>query len=179
HRVVAHADQAHHLNMRRYRRGTGKLRVGVHSAHGVGHAVGSRAGSHVVRVQGAAGAAAGSNREVLHAVLDAPFLVGASYWMLEAGRVGRVAGDGNVNLLQLHNGNAFLNVVAAVAFYLGFVAVRESNLADDMQLTAEVVVLGLHIGEAVDSGNDVRCILAQTVEDDAQRRFSCLVGGSG
>ena len=34
--------------------GAGKLGVRMHTAHGVGHAVGGRAGSHVVGMQGTA-----------------------------------------------------------------------------------------------------------------------------
>ena len=45
--------------------GAGELRVGMHAAHGVGHAVGGGAGGHVVRMQGAARAAAGGHGEVL------------------------------------------------------------------------------------------------------------------
>ena len=52
HGVVAHADQAHHLNVRGHGGGAGELGVGVHTAQGVGHAVGGRAGSHVVGMQG-------------------------------------------------------------------------------------------------------------------------------
>src|SRR5699024_7470264 len=98
--------------------------------------------------------------------------------MLETGWVGGVTGDGNVNLFLLHNSDAFLNVVAAVASYVCLVAVRECNLTDNAQLAGEVVVFCLNIGKAVDSGDDVSSIFAQTVEDNAQRRFSCFVGGS-
>ena len=52
HGVVAHADQAHHLNVRGHGGGTGELCVRVHTAQGVGHAVGGGAGSHVVGMQG-------------------------------------------------------------------------------------------------------------------------------
>ena len=54
-----------------------ELSVAVHTAHGVGHAVGSGACSHVIGVQGTAGTTAGSDGEVLLAVLVAPLLVGA------------------------------------------------------------------------------------------------------
>src|SRR5699024_2123411 len=85
HRVVAGADQAHHLHVRGHAGGTGELGVAVHTAHRVGQAVGSRAGGHVVGVQGTAGAAAGSDGEVLLAVLIGPLLVGAGDQVLEAG----------------------------------------------------------------------------------------------
>ena len=86
HRVVAHADEAHHLDVRRNGAGARELRVGVHTTHGVGHAVAGRTRGHVVGVERTAGAAAGSDGEVLLAVLDAPLLVGASDRMLEARR---------------------------------------------------------------------------------------------
>ena len=69
----------------------------MHTAHGVGHAVGSRACRHVIRVQGTARAAAGSDGEILLAQLDALFLVRACDRVLEAGGVRGVAGDGDVN----------------------------------------------------------------------------------
>ena len=62
HGVVAHAQEAHHLHVSGDGGRTGKLSVGVHTAHGVGHAVGSGTGGHVVGVQGAARAAAGGRR---------------------------------------------------------------------------------------------------------------------
>ena len=65
HGVVAHADQAHHLNVSRHGGGASELGVGVHTTQGVGHAVGGGAGSHVVGMQGTARAAAGSDGEVL------------------------------------------------------------------------------------------------------------------
>ena len=100
HRVVAGADQAHHLDVSRDGGRTGELSIAVHTAHGVGQAVGSGACCHVVRVQGTARAAAGSNGEVLLAVLDSPLLVGAGNQVLETGGVGGVTGDGNLNALM-------------------------------------------------------------------------------
>ena len=83
HGVVAHAQEAHHFNVGRHGGGAGKLGVGMHTTHGVGHAVGSGAGRHVVGMQGTARAAAGGHGEVLLALLDALFLVGAGNGMLE------------------------------------------------------------------------------------------------
>ncbi len=106
HGVVAHADQTHHLNVCRHRRRTCKLRIAVHAAQRVGQAVAGRAGCDVIGVQGTARAAAGSDGEVLLAVLDGPLLVGAGDQVLEADGVGGVAGDGALNVLLLHDGNA-------------------------------------------------------------------------
>ena len=83
HGIVAHAQEAHHLHVSGDGGGTGELGVGVHTAHGVGHAVGSGASSHVVGVQSTARAAAGGHGEVLLALLDALLLVGAGNRMLE------------------------------------------------------------------------------------------------
>ena len=77
HGVIAHAEEAHHLDVRGNGGGTCELRIRVHTAHGVGHAVGSRACRHVVGVEGTAGAAAGCDGEVLLTLLDAFLLVGA------------------------------------------------------------------------------------------------------
>ena len=87
HRVVTSADEAHHVNVCRYGGGTCELGIAVHTAHGVGHTIGSRASSHVVRMERTARAATGSNGEVLLTLLGALLLVGTSYWMLEAGRI--------------------------------------------------------------------------------------------
>ena len=83
HGVVAHAQKAYHFHLVRHGGGTGELGVGMHTTHGVGHAVGSGAGCHVVGMQGTARAAAGGHGEVLLALLDALLLVGAGNRMLE------------------------------------------------------------------------------------------------
>ena len=59
------------------------MSVGMHTAHGIGHAVGSGAGRHVVGMQGTTRAAAGGHGELLLALLDALLLVGAGNGMLE------------------------------------------------------------------------------------------------
>ena len=47
HRVVARAYKTHHLNVSRNGRRTGKLSVGVHTAHSIGHTVGRGACRHI------------------------------------------------------------------------------------------------------------------------------------
>ena len=84
HRIVAHAEKAHHLHVGGDGAGTGKLGVGVHPAHGVGHAVTGGAGGHVVRVKRAARAAAGGHGEVLLSLLNALLLIGACHRMLRS-----------------------------------------------------------------------------------------------
>ena len=182
HGVVAHADQAHHFHVSRNGGRTGELSVRVHTAHGVGHAVRGGAGGHVVGMQGTAGAAAGSHGEVLLAGFPAFLLVGARHGVLEAGRVGGVAGDGNVHALVPHDGNALAHIVRAVAANLGALTVGVLGLVDDGQsviflhVGRQVVILGLHIGEAVDAADDHGGVLAQTVQDDAQGSLANLVG---
>ena len=151
----------------------------MHTAQRVGQTVACGACGHVIGVQGTARAAAGSDGEVLLAVLDGPLLVGAGNQMLEADGVGGVAGDGALNVLLLHNGNAFHNVVSAVALNSSALTLGEGDLLDDGQGLGGDIVLGLHIGEAVDTGNDVSCILAQAVQDDAQGGLADLVCGAG
>ena len=97
HRIVAHAQEAHHLHMRRDGAGAGKLRVAVHTAHGVGHAVGSGTGGHIVRMQRTAGAAAGGYGEVLLALLDALLLIGTGY-----GRNKVPFADENISEISCH-----------------------------------------------------------------------------
>ena len=87
----------------------------MHTTQRVGQAVACGACSHVIGMQGTARAAAGSDREVLLAVLDGPLLVGAGNQMLEADGVGGVAGDGALHVLLLHDGNAFHNIVIKTA----------------------------------------------------------------
>ena len=176
HRVVAHAQEAHHFHVRGHGGGAGELCVGMHAAHGIGHAVGGRAGGHVVRVQGTARAAAGGDGEILLALLNALFLVGAGDGVLEAGRVGGVTGDGDVHTLGMHDGNALADVVSAVAANVGALGLAVADLAHDVQLAGEVVELGLNIGEAVDAGDDLSGVLAETVQDDAQGLLAGLVG---
>ena len=50
--------------------------------------------------------------------LDALFLVSAGDGVLEAGRVGGVAGDGHINTLKVHDGHALAHVVRAVAAHV-------------------------------------------------------------
>ena len=156
--------------------GTGELGVGVHTAHGVGHAVGSGASSHVVGVQSTAGAAAGGHGEVLLALLDALLLIGTGYGVLEPGGVGGVAGDGHIHALVVHDGHALANVITAVAADSSPLTIGIGHLPDGLQLAGVVVKLGLDIGEAVDTADDLGGVLAQAVQDHPQRLFPGFVG---
>ena len=46
HRIISSSNQAHHFYVGGDGGGAGELGVGVHSTHGVGHAVGGGAGCH-------------------------------------------------------------------------------------------------------------------------------------
>ena len=179
HGVVAHADEAHHLDVRGYGGGTCELRVGVHPAHGVGHAVAGRARSHVVGVERSARAAARCNGEVLLAVFVAPLFIGARNGVLEARGVGGVAGDGYRYVFHLHDGDAFGNAVCAVALYLGPAAFGEGDGVGDLYRFGVGVELRPAIGETVDAGDDVGRILAKTVEYYAKGLYAHLVGVFG
>ena len=159
--------------------GAGKLGIAVHPAHGVGQAIGGRTRRHVIGVQGTAGAAAAGHGEVLHAVLPAPLLVGAGHGVLEAGRIGRVAGDGNIHLLHLHNGYALQYIVAAVALDLGALALAKDDLAHHLYFAGSKVKVSFYIGKAVHPADDIGSVLAQTVQDDPQRFLAGLVGVAG
>ena len=127
-------------------------------------------------MQGAAGTATGSDGEVLLASLEALLLVGARGGVLEACGVGGVTGDGDVDVLVPHDGNALADVVAAVAVNGGAGTIGVGDGLDNLELARVVIELGLHIGEAVDAGDDLGGVLAQAVEDNAQRLLASLVG---
>ena len=158
----------------------------MHAAHGVGHTVGCGAGGHVVGMQGAfvgmqgaSGTAAGSYREVLLAHKGAFLLVGSCNGVLEAGRVGGVSGNGDVHALEVHDSHALAYVVGAVAAYSAAYSVRVLGLADDVHLAGGVVELGLHVGEAVDAGDDLGGVLSEAVENHAEGLLAHLVGHFG
>ena len=147
----------------------------MHSAHGVRQTVGRRTCSHVVRVERSARTAAGCNGEVLDAVFDTPLLVGARNGVLEACRVGGVAGDGNAHVFELHDGNAFRNVIRAVAANIRTGTVGECLFGNYLDGFGIRIEFGFDIGETVDSGNDISCVLAETVEYNAKRLYANLV----
>ena len=142
HGVVAHAQEAHHLHMCGDGAGAGELRVRVHTAHSVGHAVAGGAGGHVVGMQRAARAAAGGHGEVLLPLLDAFLLVGACHGVLEAGGVGGVAGDGHIHALVVHDGHALADVIRAVAADIGALRLGVADLPDDLQLAGIITQNG-------------------------------------
>ena len=96
-----------------------------------------------------------------------------------SGRVGGVTSDGALDVLLLHDGNTLHDVVGAIALDGCTLAGGEGDLLDDGQSLGGDVILGLHISEAVDAGDDVSSILAEAVQDDAQGGLADLVCGAG
>ena len=176
HRVVTSADEAHHLNMSRNGGGTSELCVAVHTTHGIRHAVRSRTCCHVIRMERTTRAAAGCNGEILLALLDAFLLVAAGNRMLEASRVRGVTSDGDINIFLVHDGNAFLHAVSAIAFNFSTDTLGISDLFYYIDFILRVIILGLYISKAVDAGNDLCSILAKTVQDDTELVLADLVG---
>ena len=148
----------------------------MHTAHGISHAVRSRAGTHVVRMKGTACTAAGSNREVFFAHFDTFFLIRTGNGMLETSRVGRVTRNGNVDAFVVHDGNAFADVVSTKATDISPFALGIRNFTDDVQVTCLIVELGLNIGEAVDAGNDLSGVFTEAVQDNAKGNLAGFVG---
>ena len=97
-------------------------------------------------MQGTTCAAAGGNGEVLFALFNALFLIGAGDGMLEAGGVGGVTGDGDINALMVHDGNALADIVSTIAADVCTLRLGIADLTDDLQLAGEVVKLRLDIG---------------------------------
>ena len=99
--------------------------------------------------------------------------------MLEAGRVGGVASDRHIDILAPVDSHTLAYVVSTVAVDLGTRTIGVSRAIHDLQLARVVVELRLHIGEAVDTADDHGSVLAQTVEDNAERILAHLVGHLG
>ena len=95
--------------------------------------------------------------------------------MLEAGRIGGVTSNGDINVLQVHDSNTLWNGISTVALYLGTRAIRVSNFLNNVYLASLVVILSLNISKAVDTGNNLSSILAKTVQDNAERVLTNLV----
>ena len=95
--------------------------------------------------------------------------------MLETGRVGRVTGDGNVDILLPHDCNALAYVICTVAVHAAADTIGVAGPGDFLDLSGVVVELGLDIGESVDAADDLCCILSESVEDDAERLLANLV----
>ena len=106
---------------------------------------------------------AGSDGEVFFAHFDAFLFIGPGYRVLETRRVRRVARNGNVDTFVVHDGYAFADVVGTEAADGSAFALGVGNFPDDVQFTGLVIKLGLDIGEAVDTGNDLGRILAEAV----------------
>ena len=95
--------------------------------------------------------------------------------MLETCRVCRVTGDGNVYILAPVDSHTLANVVCTVAVHLCTWTVRVSDAVNDLQLASVVVEFCLYVCETVDTADDHGSVLAETVEDNAQRILANLV----
>ena len=158
-------------------RRTRELGVGVHSAHSVRHTVRCGTCRHIVGMERSARATAACHGEILLAVLDSPFLVGARNGMLETGGVGGVARDGDVNVFEAHYRNALGDIVRAVNAHRRALAFGVGGFLDDFDFARVIVHLGLHIGEAVDAADDEGRVLAEPVEYDFEGLFADFVCG--
>ena len=85
--------------------------------------------------------------------------------MLEAGRVGRVTCDADVNIFFPKDGNTFANVVCTIAVDGSTRTVAVRNALHFLQFASKVVELCLNISKAIDAADDHGCVLAQAVED--------------
>ena len=151
----------------------------MHTTHRVGHTIRSRTCCHVVGVQGTTCAAARCYREVRLACQHALFLVGACNRVLETRGVGGVTCDADIHILVPHDSHALANIVCTIAVHFRTGTVAVCLAAYLFQLTRVVVKLSLHIGETVDTADNHRCVLAQTVQDDTERfltHFVCHLG---
>ena len=83
--------------------------------------------------------------------------------MLEPGGIGGVTGDGHVHVLLPHDGNTLGNAVCAIAVYLGAQSLGIRLAEHFFHGVGVGIILGLHICKAVDTGNNLRGILAQAV----------------
>ena len=95
--------------------------------------------------------------------------------MLESGRVGGVAGDGDIHVLLPHDRNALRYGVCAIAVDRGADPIRIALAEDFLDGIGVRIILCLNIGEAVDTGNDLRRVFSKSVQDDAQRLLTNLV----
>ena len=77
-----------------------------------------------------------------------------------------------------HDCHALAYVVRAVAANLCLFSVGKRCFVYDFQFSRAVIVLCLHVSKAVYTGDDVRRVLSETVENDAERLFAHFVGGA-
>ena len=163
HRVVAHTDQTHHLNVSRYGRRSSELCIRVHTSHSICHTIRSRTCCHVIWVKCTSCTTAGCYGEVLLTLLDTFLLVCTCNRMLETCWVCRVTSDGNTYVLMMHDCNTFLNIISTVTFYSCAKSVRVCFLIYDVKLCSLVIILCLYECKSVDTGNDLCCVFSKTV----------------
>src|SRR5574344_686799 len=95
--------------------------------------------------------------------------------MLETGRIGRVTSYGNIYIFLPHDGYTFTYIVSAIALNLGTRSIRISYLLSNCKFAGEIVKIGLYIGKAIDTADNLCGILVQTVQDTTKRILTNLV----
>ena len=147
----------------------------MHTSQSIGHTVRSRSCSHVIWMKGTSCTAAGCNGEILLALLDTFLLICTCNRMLETCGVGRVTSDRYVYALLVHDCNTFANVVGAIAVYLRAKSLRVRNSLHLLQFACVIIIICLNICKSVNSGNNLRCVLSKSVQDNAKRFLTNLV----
>ncbi len=99
--------------------------------------------------------------------------------MLEAGRVGGVSGDGNVNAFLPHDRDALADIVGSVDADGCALAFGILEFLDDFKLAGVIVELGLHIGETVNPADDLGGVLSKTVQTHLEGGRAGAVGALG
>ena len=111
-------------------------------------------------MQRSACTATAGNGEIFLALFDTFLFVCACDRMLETGRIRGIAGNGNIHARLVHDGNTLAHIVRTVATHFRTFSLGIRNLTHDCKRSGIIIELCLHIGETVDPGNNLRCILA-------------------
>ena len=75
-----------------------------------------------------------------------------------------------------HDLHALANIIGTIAFDLGSLPCGIRGLGENIQRVGCIIHLRFHKGKAVNTGDNLRCILAQTIQNDAQRLGTYLIG---
>ena len=157
--------------------GTCKLCIRVHTSQGICKAIGSRACSHVIRMEGTSGTAAWCNWEVFLACFCPFLLICTCYRMLEPGRIRRISCDGNVYIFFPHDSHSFRNGVRTIAVDLStepFGIRLAFHLVNGVGIR---IIFCFHKGKPIDPGDNLSSVLSKAIQDNAQRflaDFICL-----
>ena len=75
----------------------------------------------------------------------------------------------------MHDSDTFLNGICAIALNLRTWAITVCDLLNDIDLVCRIVIFRDNIRKAIDTADDLCCVLAKAVEDDAQRILTNLI----